>query len=152
LNIERDPTYNLGTVLLRLLEEALNVVFSISMKEGTMNSNIRMGNDEFILYLRKNYPTCTTGNAELGRAIWTWIHHHDKTAQQLYNGKAMPCLWGHTIANVGETRLPLNATQFKFDRSILPKIYHMLDSLGAGEKPEVDKLAVDELEVAAVEQ
>src|SRR5271156_3049749 len=80
LNIERDATYNLGTSLLRLLEKALNVTFNISMKEGIMNMNIRKGNDEFILYIRKNYRNCPTSNDVLGRAIWVWISKRDPTA------------------------------------------------------------------------
>jgi transcriptional regulator with XRE-family HTH domain len=74
LNLERDATYNLGTSLLRRLEEALHVTFDITMKERrTMGTRITMGNDEFILYIRKNHPHCATSNDQLGKCIWQGI-------------------------------------------------------------------------------
>jgi transcriptional regulator with XRE-family HTH domain len=131
LNLERDPTYNLGTGLLRRLEGALNVTFNLTMKEGTMSTTIQMGNDEFILYIRKNYPDCAASNVDLGKKIWTWIEKRDATAKQVDEGKSVPCLWGDTGANLGETKLPKTATQFHFERSLLPSLYELLDALGS---------------------
>ena len=131
LNFERDPTYNLGTALLRRLEEALNVTFDITMKEETVSTIIKMGNDEFILYIRKNYQGCVTSNDDLGKRIWKWITEHDATAKQLDNGNSSPCFWGDTAAHIGQTKLPKTATQFEFDRSLLPSLYDLLDALGS---------------------
>ena len=35
-----------------------------------MKSKIRMGNDEFILYIRKQNVNCKTSNPVLGKKIW----------------------------------------------------------------------------------
>jgi transcriptional regulator with XRE-family HTH domain len=130
LNFERDPTYNLGTSLLRRLEGALNVTFDITMKEETMSASIQMGNDEFILYIRKNYPNCATTNVDLGKRIWAWIKDNDATATKVGKEEAVPCIWGDTAGNIGETKLPTWATQFSFERSLLPSLYDHLDALG----------------------
>lgn len=130
LNLERDHTYNLGTSLLRRLEEALHVNFDITMKEEDMSTSIQMGNDEFILYIRKNYPNCATSNDDLGKRIWKWIKERDATAEKAGNSDAVPCFWGDTAANIGETKLPQKATQFRFERSLLPTLYDHLDALG----------------------
>jgi len=130
LNFERDPTYNLGTSLLRRLEGALNVTFDITMKEETVSTSIQMGNDEFILYIRKNYPGCATSNDQLGRRIWEWIRERDATAGRAFEEKSVPCFWGDSAANIGEKKLPQKATQFHFDRSLLPSLYDLLDALG----------------------
>jgi transcriptional regulator with XRE-family HTH domain len=131
LNIERDTTYNLGANLLRRLEEALRVTFHITMKEESMNTSIQMGNDEFILYIRKNYKDCATSNDQLGKRIWDWINEHDTTAEKTNNGDSVPCFWGDTGAHISETKLPKTATQFRFERSLLPSLYDHLDALGA---------------------
>jgi len=131
LNLERDPTYNLGTSLLRRLEEALHVTFDITMKEETMSTSIQMGNDEFILYIRKNHPNCAKSNDDLGKRIWEWIKKCDATAVKAGNGDAVPCIWGDTAAHIGETKLPYKATQFRFERSLLPPLYDLLDALGS---------------------
>ena len=133
LNLERDPTYNVGTSLLRRLEQALQVTFDITMKEQrTMSSRIQMGNDEFILYIRKNYPNCATSNDRLGRLIWEWIQGCDPTAEKVGGGESVPCFWGATAANIDETKLPKTATQFRFERELLRKLYDHLDALGSG--------------------
>lgn len=132
LNLEANPTYNLGTSLLRRLEEALQITFTITMKERrAMNTKITMGNDEFILYIRKSHTNCTTSNDRLGRLIWEWIEEHDAIAKQLNDGKSMPCSWTDTGAHIGETKLPKTATQFEFQRNLLPELYDHLDALGS---------------------
>jgi transcriptional regulator with XRE-family HTH domain len=132
LNLERDPDYNVGTSLLRRLEEALHVTFDLTMRERrTMSTTISMGNDEFILYVRKNHPNCAKSNDDLGKKIWDWIERHDAMAKQLNDGKSVPCSWGETGAHIGETKLPKTATQFRFERKLLPELYDHLDVLGS---------------------
>lgn len=130
LNLERDPTYNLGASLLRRLEGALQVTFDITMREESMSTSIQMGNDEFILYIRKNHPSCAKSNDDLGKRIWKWIKESDATAAQVCNGESKPCIWGDTGAHLGETKLPYTARQFQFERSLLPSLYDHLDALG----------------------
>lgn len=88
---------------------------------------IRMGNDEFILYIRKWNPTCTVTNEQLGSDIWEWIRDNDTTAKQI--NKDMPCLWSTNGKNIKPNKLPKTATQFEFNRSLLPQLYDFLDSL-----------------------
>ncbi|KAA6316328.1 hypothetical protein EZS27_033346 [termite gut metagenome] len=97
----------------------------------TGNATIKMGNDEFILYIRKNYPKYKTINAMLGRDIWVWIRNNDPNATQLNNGVPVPTMWDGGGA-VGADKLPQNATQFQFDRTLLVPLYNYLDALGTG--------------------
>jgi hypothetical protein len=115
-----------------ILQEAL------TMKEGTMNTSITMGNDEFILYIRKNYPKCSKENDDLGLRIWTWIKENDATPCKVDkagnrddNAGPVPCSWSETDARVVEAKLPYTATQFRFERSLLPSLYQHLDELGS---------------------
>ena len=126
-NIELNPSYNLGTSLLGRLENALHVTFDVVMKETPMSVRIQMGNEEFILYIRKNHPDCETVNKQLGKRVWQWLRDHDETAGKVGNGEAVPCLWGEDVA----AGLPRSATQFHFDRSVLPALYDFLDQLGS---------------------
>jgi len=95
-----------------------------------MSTNITMGNDEFILYIRKIHPACSKTNDDLGQRIWKWIEKHDTTAQQIDDGKSVPCYWGHTGTHIGETKLPKTAAQFQFESKLLPELYDHLDELG----------------------
>jgi hypothetical protein len=36
-----------------------------------------------------------------------------------------------TAAHIGEPKLPYKATQFRFERSLLPSLYDLLDALGS---------------------
>lgn len=129
LNVERDRSYNLGTRLLRLIEDALGVEFHVAMKEKTtMTDRITMGNDEFILYIRKNYD-CDIANPQLGRRIWVWLRDNASGEQV---SEQRPALWGSTIAAVDRVGLPGSATQFEFERDALPALYRFLDQLGSG--------------------
>ena len=92
-----------------------------------MNSTIRMGNDEFILYIRKNNKTCRINNKELGKEIWKWISNEDSSAKEIQED--MPCLWGDNTPNTDPEILPKTATQFEFKRILLPKLYTFLDTL-----------------------
>ena len=98
-----------------------------------MNTSIQMGNDEFILYIRKNHPDCAISNDDLGKKIWKWINESDADvkAEKVRDDEA--CLWGKDAANIGETKLPKTAAQFRFESTLLPSLYEHLDALGKGE-------------------
>lgn len=91
-----------------------------------MATKIQMGNDEFILYIRKT-SKCKSKNDDLGRKVWKWLEK--KGGKKLFNGKKQPCLWGESAANIDPFILPKKATQFEFDRDLLPKLYEHLDVL-----------------------
>ena len=86
---------------------------------------IRMGNDEFILYIRKQYE-CRENNKELGKKIWSIILQLDLDARQVMEDE--PCCWGDEQPN----GLPKTATQFEFNREILPALFTRLDEIGRG--------------------
>lgn len=92
-----------------------------------MHTKITMGNDEFILYIRKNY-TCTLPNDVLGKKIWERIQFHDNSASK--EQEDVPCKWGKDFENNKGFGLPKTAAQFKFEKSILPQLYTDLDELG----------------------
>lgn len=92
-----------------------------------MATTIKMGNDEFILYIRKN-SKCSLTNDQLGKMIWIWISEKDVNASQVEEDK--PCSWGKSVDNKNGLGLPKTATQFEFDRALLPKLYNYLDQLG----------------------
>jgi transcriptional regulator with XRE-family HTH domain len=130
LNIERDRDYNVGTRVLLRLEEALDVEFEITIKEKReMNDRISMGNEEFILYIRKNFPDCNLTNAQLGKSIWIWLRQNADAQKTLDN---QPCLWGDHTPNLVTPDLPVTATQFNFNREVLPDLYRFLDKTGKG--------------------
>ncbi len=91
-----------------------------------MNTKIKMGNDEFILYIRKT-SDCRTSTKKLGKQIWVWLKA--KGAKKLFNKKPQPCYWGDSGDSIKEDKLPKDATQFEFDRSLLPSLYNYLDEL-----------------------
>ncbi|WP_347145820.1 hypothetical protein [Parabacteroides goldsteinii] len=88
-------------------------------------SKINMGNDEFILYVRKQ-TKCKLKNDQLGKKIWLWL---EKEAHGKQIGKRVGCEWGEEANNVNAEKLPYTATQFEFDRDKLPALYDYLDSL-----------------------
>lgn len=92
-----------------------------------MNHRITMGNDEFILYIRKWHPECRTTTKQLGKEIWMWLRN--RKAQKL-NEQPQHTYWDKS-EKVNKKMLPEHATQFKFDRSLLPKLYGYLDELGS---------------------
>ena len=89
---------------------------------------INMGNDEFILYLRKNHRQCNIENDQLGKRIWEETQKLDSNATIVTRDQ--PCEWETEGESISPTRLPKTATQFLFDRSILVSIYDFLDELG----------------------
>ena len=91
-----------------------------------------MGNDEFILYIRKNY-NCSLTNDRLGRMIGKWILENSKGISKRNDIEHdIPCLWQQNIRakKTYGTRLPRTASQITFNRNILPKLYDYLDFLG----------------------
>ncbi len=92
-------------------------------------ATIRMGNDEFILYIKKKNFNCKTSNPVLGRRIWEWILSEDPHAKEIK--KDEDCLWGENTPNTNPEILPKTATQFEFDRAILPDLYSYLDDLAS---------------------
>ncbi|PKP52343.1 MAG: hypothetical protein CVT92_09260 [Bacteroidetes bacterium HGW-Bacteroidetes-1] len=91
-----------------------------------MKAKIQMGNDEFILYIRKT-SNCNKSNDLLGREIWKWLR--DKGAKKLFAEKPQPCFWETTGPSIDEKKLPQDATQFEFERAFLPELYDYLDEL-----------------------
>ncbi len=87
--------------------------------------NIHMGNDEFILYIRKHNPSGGKSTADLGKTIWLWLE--DKGAWQVV--RSQPCRWGNLGPFIAPDDLPMTATQFEFDRGLLPELYTFLDTL-----------------------
>lgn len=85
-----------------------------------------MGNDEFILFVRKNTKSVKT-NDVLGREIWTFIMEEDPRAKEIQ--KNQPCRWGSVGIFINDTNLPKTSTQFEFDIRILPDLYSYLLSL-----------------------
>ena len=91
------------------------------------SSLIKMGNDEFILYIRKTSKTCSITNDDLGKYTWVWLK--ERGANKTHRGKKQPCLWGKDAANRDKDNLPYTATQFSFNRDLLPELYSYLDEL-----------------------
>lgn len=89
-------------------------------------NKIIMGNDEFILYCRKNGFGKDKTTDQLGRQIWEWIRDH---ANDVQLSKNVDCMWGENANNVSPKGLPYTATQFEFDRSKLPDLYDYLDNI-----------------------
>ena len=90
-------------------------------------SNIEMGNDEFILYIRKHNSTCVRSTADLGDKIWEWIRTTEPNATKVTQSQA--CRWGNEGLFIASDDLPKTATQFSFNRRILPSLYDFLDTL-----------------------
>lgn len=88
---------------------------------------ITMGDDEFILHIRKNNFGQHRMNPELGRKIWDWIRKYDTTATITQRDQS--CLWGDTGSFVDATVLPKTATQFQFNETLLPDLYRFLRTL-----------------------
>lgn len=88
---------------------------------------ITMGDDEFILYMRKNNFGVQRLNPEIGKKIWEWIKSEDTNAC-IYK-KDQKCLWGDTGSFVNADGLPKTATQFQFDEALLPDLYRFLGTL-----------------------
>ncbi|TRX70719.1 hypothetical protein [Carboxylicivirga sp. M1479] len=98
-------------------------------KTPLSNDNfVKMGNDEFILYIRKKEKKCSLTNDQLGKMIWLWLKDQNRKGQKFYE-EPVRCMWGSTAKNIGELGLPKTATQFEFDRNLLPELYCHLDEL-----------------------
>ncbi|PCH92383.1 MAG: hypothetical protein COB85_08200, partial [Bacteroidetes bacterium] len=93
-----------------------------------IESRIIMGNDEFILHIRKTQPECAITNEILGKKIWIWIKDNDPSALQVEGDEDMPCHWGDTGGFIADTNLPKTACQFEFNCEILPRLYCFLST------------------------
>lgn len=133
INIEKLSDYNIGTKILSKLESALKIKFIINIIEESQMEKIKFGNDEAILYIRKNYPECTLDNRNLGKLIWEWMISNANGAK-LFNGDPQPCYWGEDGNFVTELKLPKTATQFEIDRTALPDLFSYLDYLGRNQQ------------------
>jgi len=90
--------------------------------------SIEMGNDEFILYIRKTYLRCRTTNDVLGKKIWEWIGNKMPNAEKIKEDES--CYWENMGDSISDVKLPKTAAQFSFSRNILPELYDYLDELG----------------------
>jgi hypothetical protein len=86
-----------------------------------------MGNDEFILYVRKQNKGCKLYTQKLGKLIANEIKKLDPNTKQLE--PIEKCKWGSSGKHVTSDNLPKDAHQFQFNRNILPDLYNFLDSL-----------------------
>lgn len=93
-----------------------------------MNKRIRMGNDEFILYVRKHNKQCSLSTNILGKLICEWLKEK-ANLKECDIQHDVDCLWGKNADNVSNDLLPYKASQFVFDRDCLPSLYDYLDSL-----------------------
>lgn len=96
-----------------------------------MKKTITMGNDEFILYIRKNY-NCSLTNDRIGRMAWKWILQNSKgISRERDIIRDVPCLWQSSrLRKTYGMRLPRTASQITFNRKLLPKLYTFLDEIG----------------------
>ena len=94
-----------------------------------MSDRVKVGNDELILYIRKNYPQCRYRNESLGKLIWIWIRGN-ADGRKLFE-EPQPCRWGNVGDFISEHDLPKDATQFDLLRTALPALYDELDRLGS---------------------
>jgi len=93
------------------------------------STKVRMGNDEFILYIRKNFEHCPHSNDFLGRKIWEWLRDNPNAAASKVEPDR-PCYWGDQGGFISENKLPKTATQFEFNAAILPDLIRFLGSMG----------------------
>jgi hypothetical protein len=127
--------------MLRLLEDVLQVEFTIIIKEKEMTMNrIRMGNDELILHIRKHY-NCTLDNPTLGRRIWKWLEENAEGEQQksFYEAPWMLKIpEDQNFPAVSAKGLPKGGVMFEFNITALPCLYIFLAELGGTRKNESD--------------
>lgn len=90
---------------------------------------VKMGNDEFILFIRKNFPNCGLTSDVLGKRIWSWLSGNaTASASQIEPDK--PCYWGSQGSFISDIQLPKTAMQFEFNAVVLSELYRFLISIG----------------------
>ena len=94
----------------------------------TVSSTIQMGNDEFILYIRKKKSKCSLTNDQLGKMIWHWLE--ENAGGEIVNSNEN-CHWAISEDKNGALKLPKTAAQIKFNRVQLPQLYNELDRLAS---------------------
>jgi hypothetical protein len=93
---------------------------------------ITMGNDEFILYIRKNNPDCQIQNDQLGKMIWQWLEKYGQEGSDpspKIVERDQPCQWGNSAEITSELSLPKSAAQFEFSIEKLPQLYTLLGDI-----------------------
>jgi hypothetical protein len=93
---------------------------------------ITMGNDEFILYIRKNNPDCQIPNGQLGKMIWQWLEKNGRDENEPLPKiveRDHPCRWRNSPEITSELSLPKTATQFEFSIAKLPQLYTFLGDI-----------------------
>ncbi|MEJ8768481.1 hypothetical protein [Prevotella sp. HCN-7019] len=93
-----------------------------------MGKSIKMGNDEFILYVRKHNGKSKYDTKKLGELICKWLKENAGLKEKDIEYD-VECLWGEEANNVSPDKLPKTASQFVFDRGYLPALYNYLDTL-----------------------
>lgn len=90
---------------------------------------IRLGNDDFILFIRKNQrkggKASITRNNQLGSEIWQFIRD-TKIGIKADNGESVPCKWNPIQCNDEGFGLPKNATQFDINISKIKELFDKL--------------------------
>lgn len=84
---------------------------------------IRMSSDEFILYIRKNYPYYEIKENQLISKIWEWLEA--RGAKQITKQQVKQ--WGEETDEADAEQQPYKASQFQFDRALLPDLYTYID-------------------------
>lgn len=100
-------------------------------------STITMGSDEFILYIRKQYPECQKTTKNLGLYIAYFMKAkgfydpNAKSGEPLCK-KERDCFWetSKDAESIDPKKLPKTANQYTFNRALLPELYDYLDALG----------------------
>jgi len=126
LNIERDPTYNLGVDLLIKLEKALSVTIEITFKEHEMNPHMNISSAHLIHQLRENNQASQVGNKELGKKIRLWMKAHGIEPSEW----DAPVIWPIQEPEVSEFHLPKTSAKYQISASLLPELYAFIFTIG----------------------
>ncbi len=91
-------------------------------------ATVKLGNDDFILFIRKNQrqggKASVTKNNQLGSDIWKFIR--DSKIGDKVNDDSIPCQWNPIECNDEGLGLPKNATQFNIETTKLEILYNKL--------------------------
>jgi len=85
-----------------------------------------MGDDEFILYIRKHHPNCNQYSNILARQISEWFKEYGISPYE----KNVKSKWDIIGENIDPQILPKTAALFEFDKNLLPDLFEKLDELG----------------------
>ena len=90
-------------------------------------TQIKIGADELILWLRKNGKAIGKSNEVLGEDIRKLIEGDKIKGKKL---EKEPCYWANEDddKNIGQMNLPKCATQYWIDTDKLPELYNKLNN------------------------